>query len=183
MRGAWRDNPVFARLGLNGARLHGRYFYERIGVDIALEGSLAPDGALSLVEGPSGAPSGRFEGHCDAATGDLAGTWTGARATADFSLAPVTPRERPIVAKKKFAVRAHTTHGDSYSAGPCLYTEAIPEFFGLRDSEVERRLNRSGLEPSPGPWGSPDWAKEARVWSVAWRATGPRAHGSLTAIS
>src|SRR5580692_1613898 len=54
-RGSVSGLPVFARLASEGARLHGRYFYERTGSDISLEGSLSDQGDLHLVEGDAAA--------------------------------------------------------------------------------------------------------------------------------
>src|SRR5579859_3719053 len=72
-RGEVLGVPVLARLGLDGARLHGRYLYERIGKDIALEGTAQPSGAVHLVEGALKSPTGTFDGACDA-SGSITGT-------------------------------------------------------------------------------------------------------------
>jgi hypothetical protein len=155
--------PVYARLEREGTRLRGRYFYEKIGVDIALEGSVSPGLSVSLKEGAPDSPSGRFEGVCYPSSGSLTGTWTGARSTGPFTLDPVAPSDPPLVAKKRFSVRrgAGTPTGDD--RGGCMYSEVALEFFGIADESVERKLNHEGVAASVGPWFAPARADEAQA--------------------
>ncbi len=150
-RGAVLGLPVFVRLAHDGTRLHGRYFYERMGIDIALEGALSEDGSLHLVEGPASSPTGRFDGSCEPASGAFAGRWQGARAGGDFRWAPVPPGEAPVVALKRFGItRAVKDPSPEARLTRCSFRETRLELFGLRDESVERAINRQGVEPLLG---------------------------------
>ncbi|MCL2726610.1 MAG: hypothetical protein FWD69_19495 [Polyangiaceae bacterium] len=159
--------PVFARLADQGGEVHGRYFYEKIGVDIALRGSLQPDGTLSLVEGDPRAPSGRFEGSCQPSTGVLEGSWTGPRTNGPFRLEPIAPQDPPIVAEKHFSIQKQRPGAPGEYPWTCTYTETTLEFFGIQNGDVERRMNRGGFfEPSTGPWLAPETAERVRTCNV-----------------
>lgn len=118
-RGDVAGQPVFARLARAGPHLHGRYFYERVGVDIALTGTLTDGGEVVLVERPAGSPSGRFEGRCEGASGVLSGGGrkkADAGATTAFRLVPIAPSETPIAATKRFSVNGPPRSGVVHSA-------------------------------------------------------------------
>jgi len=151
-RGAVLGLPVFVRLARDGARLHGRYFYERTGIDIALDGALSDDGTLHLVEGPASSPTGRFDGACEPGSGAFAGRWQGAKTGGDFRWVPVPPGETPVVAIKRFSI-THPVKDPVPDARltRCSFRESRLELFGLRDESVERTVNRQGAEPVLGP--------------------------------
>jgi hypothetical protein len=151
-RGAVLGLPVFVRLARDGARLHGRYFYERTGIDIALDGALSEDGTLHLVEGPASSPTGRFDGLCEPASGAFAGRWQGGKAGGDFRWVPVPPGETPVLAIKRFSI-THPVKDPAPDArlARCSFRESRLELFGLRDESVERTINRQGFEPVLGP--------------------------------
>lgn len=154
-RGEVVGQPVFVRLGLEGHKLRGRYFYERVGIDIALTGSLA-DGAMTLAEGPTEAPTGRFEGRCEEPNGILSGQWRkGAKGppAGSFRLVPIAPGDTPIAATKRYKRFVHGSSAEGEDAGQwdCSYKEERIELFGLRDPKVERIMNGQGLEVLFGP--------------------------------
>ena len=61
-RGTVLGHRVFARLGRDGSRLYGRYFYEHAGIDLRLDGSISGENAMQLTEGEPDSRTGRFEG-------------------------------------------------------------------------------------------------------------------------
>jgi hypothetical protein len=147
-RGAVLGLPVFVRLARDGGRLHGRYFYERSGIDIALDGSLSDDGTMHVVEGPAAASTGRFDGRCEPDTGAFAGRWQGGSRGGDFRWAPVPPGEVPVVAVRRFTVaRPERRPGAESRITQCSYRESRVELFGLRDQGVEHAVDRQGVEP------------------------------------
>jgi hypothetical protein len=150
-RGVVFGQPVFARLGVDGARVRGRYFYAKAGIDLSLEGTITTKNTIRLVEGDRGKSTGTFVGSCDAATGTLTGSWTGTKNQGDFRLEPVGPLDVPLVVTKRFAAKKRflgpTTSGMMW----CSYEETWPELFGLRDPDVERAMNGQGLDPKLGP--------------------------------
>jgi hypothetical protein len=133
---------VLARLAHDGDAVHGRYFYEKIGVDIALKGTLSSDGDLRMVEGPERAPSGHFEGTCNPSTGALTGAWTSPNGkSAPFTLARIAPTYPPIVATKRWHLK--TAKYD--------FKETKLELFGLPTLEAERAMGAE-IDTKPGPW-------------------------------
>jgi hypothetical protein len=151
-RGTVLGHRVFARLGRDGTRLYGRYFYEHAGIDLRLDGTLSGSNAVQLTEGEPDSQTGRFEGACDSSSGAMDGTWTGGTTSGPFHLDPIAPGEVALAAVKRFAV-SHRVHKPDPEAmiKSCSYTESRVELFGLRDAEVERSLNRQGLEPFVEP--------------------------------
>lgn len=150
-QGAVEGHRVFARLGRDGTRLYGRYFYEHAGIDLRLDGTLSGANAVQLAEGEPDAQSGRFEGTCDAASGAIDGTWTGAKSSGPFHLEPIGPNEVALAAVKRFAVSHHVHKPDPDARiKDCSYEESRVELFGLRDADVERSINRQGLDPFVG---------------------------------
>jgi hypothetical protein len=155
--------PVFARLAQEGTRVHGRYFYARVGIDLALTGTIE-DGVLKLREGDASKPSGTFEAKCGSAgsaSSALMGTWTGAK-TGAFTLMPIVPGNVQIAtkhrrterkAKQPEAVQNHTT---------CVVQESWFELFGLNNASIEQRLNRQGVELGR-PTTRPNETKEAKA--------------------
>jgi hypothetical protein len=143
---------VFARLGRDGSRLYGRYFYEHAGIDLRLDGSLSGENTVQLTEGEPDAQTGRFDGTCDPASGGaIDGTWTGATTSGPFHLEPIAPGEIALAAVKRFTV-SHRVHKPDREAmiKNCSYTESRVELFGLRDAPVEQSINRQGLDPFLG---------------------------------
>lgn len=161
-RGTVDGQRVFARLGRDGSRLHGRYFYERAGIDLRLEGWITDANAVQLTEGDEGSHTGRFAGTCDDASGAIDGTWTGAKASGPFHLEPIAPGEVALAAVKHFAVSRPVPGADPQAMlKDCTYTESRVELFGLRDASVEQKINGQGLEPFVGPRLELDLAREA----------------------
>jgi hypothetical protein len=142
---------VFARLGRDGSRLYGRYFYEHAGIDLRLDGSLSGENALQLTEGEPDSQTGRFEGTCDPANGAMDGTWTAGTTSGPFHLEPIAPGAVALAAVKRFAV-SHRVHKPDREARikSCSYSESRIELFGLRDAQAEQSINRQGLEPFTG---------------------------------
>ena len=149
-RGVVLGLPVFARLAVDGSRVHGRYFYERTGIDLPLHGSLAPDGAVHLVEGSAATPTGSFDGHCEPGKGAFSGRWQGKKTAGEFQLRPVPVSEKPVVATKRFASSRPLKAATTQRVTRCSYEETRVELFGLRDEGVERVLDREGAEPLLG---------------------------------
>jgi hypothetical protein len=152
-QGMVAGQKVFARLGLSGSSLHGRYFYDKSGIDIPLAGTITAGNALRLLEGDPDKSTGAFAGACDPATGALSGTWTGKTSSEDFHLVPIGPGDSPVVATKQFAIKKRLFPPLARPGGlnMCSYRESWSELFGLRDPAVERSLNGQGLEPRLGP--------------------------------
>jgi len=150
-RGTVLGHRVFARLGRDGSRLYGRYFYEHAGIDLRLDGSLSGANAVQLTEGEPGSQTGRFEGTCDPASGAMDGTWTGGPTSGPFHLEPIAPGEVALAAVRRFEV-SHRVHKPDPEARikSCSYSESRVELFGLRDAQVEQSINRQGLEPFTG---------------------------------
>src|ERR1700722_6733464 len=146
-QGTVAGQKVFARLGLSGSSLHGRYFYDKSGIDIPLGGTITAGNALRLLEGDPDKSTGAFAGACDPATGILSGTWSGKTSSGDFHLVPIGPSDPPVVATKRFAIKKRLFPPLAHPGGlnVCSYRESWPELFGLRDPAVERRLNGQGL--------------------------------------
>ncbi len=161
-RGLVLGQPIYARLAQDGSRLYGRYFYEKVGVDIALNGSASADLSVVLTEGRPDAPTGRFAGACDPKSGAIQGTWSGAHASGPFSFGPIGPSDVPLVAQKRFSLKRKSTGAGDSDVGECSYTEVVLEFFGLRNQQLERKLNHESLAPAPGPWLAPRRADQAR---------------------
>jgi hypothetical protein len=149
-RGTVLGLPVFVRLARDGTHLHGRYFYERTGIDLALDGSLSDDGTLHLVEGSATASTGRFDGLCEPATGSFAGLWQGGGRGGDFRWVPLPPREVPVAAAKRFAITHPASSESEMRLKTCSYRESRLELFGLRDEGAERAVNAQGVEPILG---------------------------------
>jgi hypothetical protein len=150
-RGTVVGQPVFARLGVGGPGVHGRYFYERSGIDIALAGKLSTSGALSMTETSEGKTTGAFEGTCDGPTGVLSGTWKGGKTSGPFQLSPIVPGDAPVVATHHFSFsRPAPSVGTVLGTKTCTYKESRVELFGLRDADAERLLGQ-GLEIQTGP--------------------------------
>jgi hypothetical protein len=78
-------------------------------------------------------------------------------ASGPFSFEPIAPTDPPLVAQKRFSL---TRKADSDRE--CLYSEVALEFFGVRNQELERKLNHEGIAPSLGPWLAPRRAEQAR---------------------
>jgi hypothetical protein len=151
-RGTVVGQPVFARLGVGGPGVHGRYFYERSGIDIALAGKLSTSGVLAMTETSEGKTTGAFEGTCDGATGVLSGTWKGGKTSGPFQLSPIVPGEAPVVATHHFSFsRPAPSVGTILGTKTCTYKESRVELFGLRDADAERLLGQ-GLEIQTGPF-------------------------------
>lgn len=150
-RGTVLTHRVFARLGRDGSRLYGRYFYEHSGIDLRLDGSLSGDDVVHLTEGEPDSQTGRFEGTCDPSSGAVDGTWTGGTTSGPFHLEPIAPGEVALAAVKRFAVshRVHKLDPDARIKS-CSYTESRVELFGLRDAAVEQSIDHQGLEPFTG---------------------------------
>ncbi len=150
-QGSILGHRVFARLGRDGSRLYGRYFYEHAGIDLRLDGTLSEANAVQLTEGEPDAQTGRFEGTCDPSNGAIDGTWTSAKTSGGFHLEPIAPGETALAAVKRFAVshRVHKPDPDARITS-CSYGESRVELFGLRDAAVEQAINRQGLEPFVG---------------------------------
>jgi hypothetical protein len=139
---------VFARLGLDGARLHGRYLYERIGKDIALEGTAQTSGAVHFVEGALKSPTGTFDGACDASE-SITGTWRDAGKSGPFHFDPVPPSDTPVAATHRHAFSRPVVELGPNKMKECKYEESWIELFGLRNSAAERALAKQGLEVRP----------------------------------
>jgi hypothetical protein len=154
-RGKVLDAPVFARVEESRGLLRGRYFYERIGVDIALEGRVAEDGKLELRE-----KYGAFIGRCDPATGALSGRWSSGGKEGAFTLEPIPPKSGPIAATKRFTARRPVKTVGRFGMKECKLQETKIELFGLPSREAEDKINGQGLEPKPGPWRAGAYAKE-----------------------
>ena len=73
MSGAVGGNPVVVDLQLDDSVFSGRYYYERIGAVIGLQGRLNSDGRMELTEYSQGRETGRFDGQWS--TGTLSGQW------------------------------------------------------------------------------------------------------------
>jgi hypothetical protein len=152
---------VFARLGVDGARLHGRYFYEQVGVDIALDGSVTPAGAVHLVEGNPRAPTGVFDGTCRP-SGAIDGTWNDGSKSGLFALEPVPGGDVPVVATHHFSLRRSPKTIGPMGMKACTYSESWIELFGVHDAAAERAVNGQGLEVRRGPVLSPEQASDAQ---------------------
>jgi hypothetical protein len=162
-RGTVAGLPVFARLGKTPQGVQGRYFYERVGTDIALRGKLAPDGAITLTETTNeGKVTGTFEGTCDGA-GVVTGMWKGGKQGAPFMLLPVPQGDTPVVAKKRYVFSKKAPPEDEASVPSgmteCTYKEERDELFGLRNPAAERAINGQGLEVRSGPVIDPEEEK------------------------
>jgi hypothetical protein len=64
------------------------------------------------------------------------------------------------VAQKRFSLKRDAARAD---IAECSYSEVALEFFGLRNQELERKLNHEGITPSHGPWLAPLRAEQARA--------------------
>jgi hypothetical protein len=141
-RGSVAGQPVFARLVREGSALHGRYFYERVGVDLPLDGTLTGNGGVLLTEGPASKPTGHFVGTCDPSGGGaIDGTWEGATTRGAFHLQPIAPGEVPVAAKKHFVAAGRVRGASGGTMTTCTYQETRVELFGLRDGDLEARIN------------------------------------------
>ena len=160
-RGTVAGQPVFARLGSGGKGVHGRYFYERVGTDIALDGTLSRAGVLELTEVSAGKTTGAFSGTCDGRADTLSGTWTAGAKSAPFELKAIPPGDAPVVAVKRLSFSKPAPHDGTLPIKACSYKEERIELFGLRNPAVETTLNHQALEPLVRPVLDPDDAREA----------------------
>lgn len=140
------DLPVFLRVSRDPAtaELRGTYFYAKVGVDIALRGTLAGDGSFTIEERTAGRMSGTFTGTLGP-TGELTGTWRdpGGTKSLPFHLTPIPRRAGApaLIARKQYRARYHVD-GYTGDAPPWeTISLAAPEVFGLADAKAEAKIN------------------------------------------
>jgi hypothetical protein len=150
---------VFVRLAQEGTRVRGRYFYEKVGVDLALEGTLEGD-VLTLREGHFAKPSGVFVGTCR--SDSLVGTWTADAKRGEFSLTAIVPGNVQIATKRRRTEKKAKQPEAVQSHSTCVVEESWFELFGLKDARIEQRLNRQGLELGR-PTMRPSETKDAKL--------------------
>lgn len=138
--GSVAGQEAFLRLVQKDGALSGRYFYAKVGVDIALHGAVGTDGAISLVEGDASKPTGRFKGGCDA-HGAFSGEWSDDKKQHDFRFEPVLARDPPLVAAKRFGTARKVKTLGPFGMTTCEYDQTTFELFGAGTPEAERALN------------------------------------------
>jgi hypothetical protein len=170
-------HPVFARLALEGTRLYGHYFYDKVGTDLPLEGTLAA-GAIDVVEGPAKSSSGHFVGTCDA-KGSLHGTWTGSRSSGEFVLHPIPQSGTQRVGIKRLRVERAAKQVGPFGMKKCTYEQTTFELFGLSDPALERAATGQGVEARSEPILLPDEKAEAETCDTGLEVSVSREPGKV----
>jgi hypothetical protein len=148
-KGTVAGQPAFLRLVQRDGAISGRYFYEKIGQDIALHGTIAGSSDVELTEGDPNKSTGRFKGSCEPG-GAFTGTWSNDKGAQPFRFEPVPARDTPIVASKKMHVARKVKHVGSFGMKECTYDETAFELFGARTPEAETAINgRDANDVSP----------------------------------
>jgi hypothetical protein len=135
---------VYLRLERTGSALAGRYFYAKMGVDLALAGTIDASHRIDLVEGHPNKPTGHFRGTCDVARGVLDGTWSNGKGSHAFHLERVGPRESPLVTVKRRKLTRKPKEIGPLGMKACSYDQETVELFGAGSPEAERALDRQG---------------------------------------
>lgn len=137
---------IYMRLERRGDTLEGRYFYAKVGSDLALTGAVTND-TFHLSEGATG----EFDGKCEK-DGHLRGTWNkpGDAERRSFDLERIGPRTTVLVATKSKVRKFPPKKSDA--GGPtggfafeknesCIESISWPEVFGAPSAAVETALN------------------------------------------
>lgn len=139
---------VVMRLDRAAQVVRGRYFYESKGIDIDIEGTVSPDGAVALDE--AAAPSkksGHFAGTIDD-QGNFTGTWTDGkgRRTLPFRLSFSPPAWTagspvPLYKKRVHLAKKAKMKDPSGLLKTCTLDAEYPEIDGALDPLLEMKLN------------------------------------------
>lgn len=138
-RGTVGSAPAVMRLQLRGEKLQGRYFYEKFGRDIDIEGTLK-DGRVALR-----ANDETFEG-MRADDGKLTGVWTRAGKTQPFRFELIAREGKPqVFSKYRRETEQHPREMPRDPQGKslvqCVREAKGAEVFGLVDPRIEAKLN------------------------------------------
>ncbi len=172
-RGSFNGVPLWGTLEARGGSVSGSCFYESVGVDIPLRGSLEDNGAMALSEiGPHGPVSTITLTKGQGAS--WIGTWKKADGTktGPARLQPIKRRTgEPVVVATRhvhksslalcdWSEAATTKRGQfaSVPAAPCEQDARVPVVLGLDDRGFQKKLNRRLAEacdvaPPPNPVG------------------------------
>lgn len=109
------DAPIMAAVEQDGAKISGWYYYLRTGGDLQLEGQIAANGDLSLVETVDGKATGAFEGK--AAGSVWSGEWRKAGGGAPVAFALTQTSDTLSLVSGQFACassKQDKTYGWTY---------------------------------------------------------------------
>ena len=155
-RGAFNGAKLVATLVAKSGAITGTCFYESVGTDIPLRGTVAPDGSIvvSELDGDKAVSTITLT---RAADGALSGTWTKGDKSGAATLLPITRKAgEPVVivtrpeTDKSLAIcgwdgHRFTSGNTEKPAAPCFRKASAPVVLGLSDRAFEKTLDAALL--------------------------------------
>lgn len=148
MTGKIGTSDASLRLVRNNKALQGRYFYHKVGTDLALTGAITDTG-FTLEEQVGGQVTGKFAGTCETPE-RMKGTWTSPDGKRSLPFEFAVPTKLEVVARvQKFKTKAKvkSEFGDS-----CAFERSLPAIFGAKTGEVDGQLQAS-VDRFVAKWG------------------------------
>lgn len=148
MTGKIGQSDASLRLLRKDKALQGSYFYNKVGSDLALTGSVTDNGFV-LEEQVGGKVTGKFDGTCETPE-RMKGTWTSADGKRSLSFEFAVPTKLEVVARvQKFKTKAKSksAFGDS-----CTFERSLPVIFGAKTGDLDGKLQAS-VDRFVAKWG------------------------------
>lgn len=154
-RGSFNGAKVVATFAAKSKTIDGTLFYESVGTDIPLHGTIADDGAITLSE-MKGTTAISTTTLTRAADGTLSGTWKSGDKSGPATLAPVAYKPGdPIVTVARHLDESSLAlcgkFADEKPKAPCRRKAKAPVVLGLADRAFEKKLNETLLERAKIP--------------------------------
>jgi len=149
-RGAFNGAKIVATLDARSKAIHGTLFYESVGTDIPLRGTIADDGTITLSE-MKGETAISTTTLTRAADGTLSGTWKSGEKSGPATLAPIAYKpDEPILTVARHVDESSLAlcgkFADEKPKAPCRRKARAPVVLGLADRAFEKKLNETLLE-------------------------------------
>lgn len=161
-RGTFSGAKLVATLEAKPGTIAGSCFYESVGIDIPLKGTIAEDGTITMSELKGETPVSTITLKRDP-DGTLSGTWKSGEKTGAATLAPVgyKPGDAITVATRFGDESSLALCGDGGGDKPkaaCRRKTKAPVALGLADRAFEKKLNaalldRAKMAPPANPEG------------------------------